>query len=69
MISFQKILIRTREEAIKVLAPELHLIIEELTEIMNHNVYSMDVDDSYVKGSNGAAVGEYLINNNNTMGT
>lgn len=50
-----------REEAIKILAPELHLSEEELTEIMSRNVYGMKVDDSYVNGSNGAAVGEYLL--------
>jgi ABC-type nitrate/sulfonate/bicarbonate transport systems, periplasmic components len=49
-----------REEAIKILAPELHLTEEELTEIMNRNVYSMEVSDAYVNGSNGPAVGEYL---------
>ncbi len=49
-----------REESIKVLAPELHLEVAELTEIMNRNVYSMKVDDTYVNGSNGPAVGEYL---------
>lgn len=49
-----------REEAIKILAPELHLEVAELTEIMNRNVYSMEVDDTYVNGSNGPAVGQYL---------
>ncbi|MNO20427.1 putative aliphatic sulfonates-binding protein precursor [compost metagenome] len=49
-----------REEAIKILAPELHLSEEELTEIMNRNVYSMEVNDNYVNDSNGTAVGEYL---------
>ncbi|MNW42015.1 putative aliphatic sulfonates-binding protein precursor [compost metagenome] len=49
-----------REEAIKILAPELHLSEEELTEIMNRNVYSMEVNDNYVDDSNGTAVGEYL---------
>ncbi|WP_407946434.1 ABC transporter substrate-binding protein [Paenibacillus alkaliterrae] len=49
-----------REEAIKILAPELHLEVAELTEIMNRNVYSMEVSDAYVNGSNGPAVGEYL---------
>lgn len=49
-----------REEAIKILAPELHLSEAELTEIMSRNVYSMNVDDTYVNGSNGAPVGEYL---------
>ena len=27
---------------------------------MSRNVYSMEVNDTYVNGSNGAAVGEYL---------
>lgn len=49
-----------REEAIKILAPELHLGEEELTQIMTRNVYSMEVNDTYVNGSNGPAVGEYL---------
>ncbi|MFF2481097.1 ABC transporter substrate-binding protein [Paenibacillus sp. NPDC058071] len=49
-----------REEAIKVLAPELHLTEAELTEIMSRNVYTMEVSDTYVNGSNGPAVGEYL---------
>lgn len=49
-----------REDAIKVLAPELHLSEEELTQIMSRNVYSMEVSDTYVNGSNGPAVGEYL---------
>jgi ABC-type nitrate/sulfonate/bicarbonate transport system substrate-binding protein len=49
-----------REEAIKTLAPELHLSVEELTQIMTRNVYSMEVGDTYVNGSNGPAVGEYL---------
>lgn len=49
-----------REEAIKTLAPELHLSEEELTQIMSRNVYSMEVSDTYVFGSNGPAVGEYL---------
>ncbi|GBF77974.1 nitrate ABC transporter substrate-binding protein [Paenibacillus sp. 598K] len=49
-----------RAEAIEILAPELRLSVEELTEIMGRNVYSMEVDASYVNGSNGPAVGEYL---------
>lgn len=49
-----------REEAIKTLAPELHLTEEELAQIMSRNVYSMEVGDTYVNGSNGPAVGEYL---------
>ncbi|QYR24180.1 ABC transporter substrate-binding protein [Paenibacillus sp. sptzw28] len=50
-----------RADAIKLLAPELHLSEAELTEIMGRNVYSMDVDDSYVNGSNGKPVGDYLL--------
>jgi len=50
-----------REEAIRILAPELHLSEEELTEIMSRNVYSMVVDDAYWNGSNGPEVGEYLL--------
>ncbi|WP_223192565.1 ABC transporter substrate-binding protein [Paenibacillus sedimenti] len=49
-----------RKEAIKILAPELHLSVEELEQIMDRNVYAMVVEESYVNGSNGAAVGEYL---------
>jgi ABC-type nitrate/sulfonate/bicarbonate transport system substrate-binding protein len=49
-----------RDDAIKVLAPELHLSEGDLKEIMNRNVYSMEVSDSYVNGSNGPEVGEYL---------
>ncbi|CCQ97045.1 Nitrate/sulfonate/bicarbonate ABC transporter substrate-binding protein [[Clostridium] ultunense Esp] len=49
-----------REEAIKILAPELHLTEEELKEIMSRNVYSMEVNENYVKDSNGEAVGNYL---------
>jgi NitT/TauT family transport system substrate-binding protein len=50
-----------REEAIRILAPELHLSEEELAEIMSRNVYSMVVDDAYWNGSNGPEVGEYLL--------
>lgn len=49
-----------RQEAIKILAPELHLSEAELTEIMNRNKYSMEVNDNYLNDSNGPAVGEYL---------
>ncbi|AFC27279.1 nitrate/sulfonate/bicarbonate ABC transporter substrate-binding protein [Paenibacillus mucilaginosus 3016] len=49
-----------RDEAIKILAPELHLTEGELKEIMNRNVYSMEAGDTYVNGSNGPAVGAYL---------
>ena len=50
-----------REEAIKILAPELHLSEEELKEIMSRNVYDMTADDSFMDGSNGPEVGEYLL--------
>ncbi|MGI8387415.1 ABC transporter substrate-binding protein [Robertmurraya sp. P23] len=50
-----------REEAIKILAPELHLSEEELTEIMNRNVYDMTADESFIEGSNGQAVTDYLL--------
>jgi len=50
-----------REEAIRILAPELHLSEEELAEIMSRNVYSMVADDAYWNGSNGPGVGEYLL--------
>lgn len=49
-----------RQEAIKVLAPELHLTEAELTEIMKRNVYSMEVNANYTNDSNGEAVGTYL---------
>lgn len=50
-----------REEAIKILAPELHLSEKELTEIMNRNIYDMTADDSFIEGSNGKAVTDYLL--------
>lgn len=50
-----------REEAVKILAPELHLAEEELTEIMNRNVYDMTADESFIEGSNGKAVTDYLL--------
>lgn len=49
-----------RAEAIKILSPELRLTEAELTEIMNRNVYSMEVNDNYLNDSNGEAVGSYL---------
>ncbi|MEK4174680.1 NitT/TauT family transport system substrate-binding protein [Aeribacillus composti] len=52
---------KNREEAIKILAPELHLEESELKEIMNRNVYTMQVDDSFMNKSNGSEVGEYLL--------
>ncbi|XEC93193.1 ABC transporter substrate-binding protein [Paenibacillus tarimensis] len=51
----------SREDAIKILAPELHLEEGELKEIMSRNVYSMEVDDTYVNGSNGKGVTDYLL--------
>jgi len=54
-----------REEAIKILAPELHLTEEELTEIMGRNVYSMVADETYVNGSNGQEVMDYLLSTGN----
>lgn len=54
-----------REEAIKILAPELHLSEEELTEIMNRNVYDMTVDASFVDNSNGKIVTDYLLDTGN----
>ncbi|MDI3327518.1 MAG: ABC transporter substrate-binding protein [Alicyclobacillaceae bacterium] len=50
-----------RDEAIRILAPELHLSEAELREIMNRNVYSMEVNDSYINGSNGDGVKDYLM--------
>ena len=54
-----------REEAIKVLAPELHLEEEELTEIMNRNVYDMTSDDAFINISNGSTVTDYLLETGN----
>lgn len=50
-----------RTEAIKILAPELHLSEAELTEIMGRNVYSMSADDTFLNGSNGQGVMDYLL--------
>jgi ABC-type nitrate/sulfonate/bicarbonate transport system substrate-binding protein len=50
-----------REEAIKTLAPELRLTESELTEIMNRNVYSMEVDDTYWKESNSDGIMDYFM--------
>jgi NitT/TauT family transport system substrate-binding protein len=49
-----------RAEAIKVLAPELGITEEELTQIMNRNTYSMTVDQSYWDGL--PAVAEFFKN-------
>lgn len=54
-----------REEAIKILAPELHLEVAELTEIMNRNVYDMTSDDSFINNSNGQTVMDYLLETGN----
>ncbi|MGN7398088.1 ABC transporter substrate-binding protein [Peribacillus frigoritolerans] len=50
-----------REEAVKILAPELHLTESELTEIMNRNKYSMEVDDTYWKESNSEGIMDYFM--------
>lgn len=50
-----------REEAVKVLAPELRVTEAELTEIMSRNSYSMEVDESYVKESNGQEIMDYFL--------
>ena len=50
-----------RDEAIEILAPELHLSEEELQEIMSRNVYDMTADASFMEDSNGPEVGEYLL--------
>lgn len=49
------------EEAIEILAPELHLEEDELAEIMSRNVYSMTVDETFIDGSNGSATTDYLM--------
>ncbi len=54
-----------REEAIKILAPELHLAEDELAEIMNRNVYDMTVDETFTDNSNGTVVTNYLMNTGN----
>lgn len=50
-----------REEAITILAPELHLTESELTEIMNRNVYSMEVDNTYWEESNSQGIMDYFM--------
>lgn len=50
-----------REEAVKILSPELRLTESELTEIMNRNVYSMEVDDTYWKESNSEGIMDYFL--------
>lgn len=54
-----------RDEAIKILAPELHLSESELKEIMNRNVYDMTADDSFINNSNGKTVTNYLMDTGN----
>ncbi|MFP3916918.1 ABC transporter substrate-binding protein [Lysinibacillus telephonicus] len=54
-----------REEAIKILAPELHLTEEEVAEIMNRNVYDMTVDETFTNQSNGSVVTDYLLETGN----
>ena len=50
-----------REEAVKILAPELRLTEEELTEIMDRNVYTMEVDNTYWNDSNSEGIMDYFI--------
>ncbi|MCM3728650.1 ABC transporter substrate-binding protein [Neobacillus cucumis] len=50
-----------REEAVKILAPELHLTEAELTEIMSRNEYSMEVNDTYWKESNSDGIMDYFM--------
>lgn len=54
-----------RKDAVKLLAPELHLTEAELTDIMSRNVYSMTADDTFMKGSNGQGVMDYLKSTGN----
>ncbi|MDP4099255.1 ABC transporter substrate-binding protein [Paenibacillus sp. P96] len=54
-----------REEAIKMLAPELHLTETELTDIMSRNVYGMTADDTFLNASNGQGVMDYLMSTGN----
>lgn len=54
-----------REDAVALLAPELHLTEEELTEIMNRNVYEMAADDTFLNVSNGQGVMDYLSSTGN----
>lgn len=48
-----------RAQAVRILAPQLHLSVTDLTQIMSRNIYSMAVNSDYVNGSNGAAVLNY----------
>lgn len=50
-----------REEAVKILSPELRLSESELTEIMNRNIYSMEVDDTYWNESNSEGIMDYFL--------
>lgn len=54
-----------REEAVKLLAPELHLTEAELTDIMSRNVYTMEAGDTFLNGSNGQGVMDYLLSTGN----
>ncbi|MFB5269099.1 ABC transporter substrate-binding protein [Paenibacillus enshidis] len=54
-----------REDAIKLLAPELHLTEAELTDIMSRNVYDMAADDTFLSVSNGQGVMDYLKSTGN----
>ncbi|MGE7981487.1 ABC transporter substrate-binding protein [Solibacillus sp. NPDC093137] len=50
-----------REEAVKILSPELRLTEEELSEIMNRNFYSMEVDNTYWNDSNSEGIMDYFL--------
>jgi ABC-type nitrate/sulfonate/bicarbonate transport system substrate-binding protein len=50
-----------RDAAIKILAPEFHLDEAELKQIMERNIYSLTVDDSYLTGSNGTGILNYFL--------
>ncbi|OGX61756.1 MAG: nitrate ABC transporter substrate-binding protein, partial [Paenibacillus sp. RIFOXYA1_FULL_44_5] len=50
-----------RDQAIQILAPELHLDPADLTQIMKRNVYTMNVDNNFVNDSNGKPVFDYML--------
>ncbi|MGN8646623.1 ABC transporter substrate-binding protein [Gracilibacillus sp. HCP3S3_G5_1] len=50
-----------REEAIETLSPILRLSESELTEIMDRNVYSMEVDNTYWNESNSEGIMDYFM--------
>ncbi|WP_058308575.1 ABC transporter substrate-binding protein [Gracilibacillus massiliensis] len=50
-----------REDAITTLAPILRLSESELKEIMNRNVYSMEVDNTYWNESNSEGIMDYFM--------